>query len=204
MNMDVAPRRVLVIAAGGHAGIVLARALPADGLLILMDADPIRGATARERFVDAGLADRASVIIGDPSRMLYKIAGPFDVIVHEDDLARNAPLRQTLVTLLRPGGRLVTKSVMGSDLVLAALERIEHLNPSLNAFITVLAAEALADDRPDGPLHDRPISIKDIIDVAGVPTTAASRVRAGHVARSDAPAVARLRRAGAAIIAGGR
>ena len=74
-----------------------------------------------------------------------------------------------------------------------ALERIAQLNPTLNAFITVFEARAMAQaraldeelrqGRSRGPLHGRTISIKDLIDVKGVPTTAASRVRAGHVAR---------------------
>ena len=45
-----------------------------------------------------------------------------------------------------------------------------------------------------------PISIKDLIDVAGTPTTAASRVRAGHVADRDAPVIASLRQAGAVFV----
>ena len=60
--------------------------------------------------------------------------------------------------------------------------------------------EELRHGRSRGPLHGRTISIKDLIDVKGVPTTAASRVRAGHIAAADAPVVARLRDAGAVII----
>ena len=60
--------------------------------------------------------------------------------------------------------------------------------------------EELRHGRSRGPLHGRTISIKDIIDVKGVPTTAASRVRAGHVAHADATVVTRLREAGAVII----
>ncbi len=60
--------------------------------------------------------------------------------------------------------------------------------------------EELRHGRSRGPLHGRTISIKDLIDVKGVPTTAASRVRAGHIAAADAPVVARLREAGAVII----
>jgi aspartyl-tRNA(Asn)/glutamyl-tRNA(Gln) amidotransferase subunit A len=108
----------------------------------------------------------------------------------------------------------VTKSGIGSDSVRArverALERIRALNPSVNAFITVFEAEALAQAKildeeirqghSRGPLHGLPISVKDLIDVAGAPTTAASRIRAGHVAAEDAPLVKRLREAGAVII----
>jgi Asp-tRNA(Asn)/Glu-tRNA(Gln) amidotransferase A subunit family amidase len=66
------------------------------------------------------------------------------------------------------------------------------------------AAQVVDDERRRGinrgPLHGMPISIKDLIDIAGQPTTAASKVRAGHVAQRDAIAVKRLREAGAVII----
>jgi aspartyl-tRNA(Asn)/glutamyl-tRNA(Gln) amidotransferase subunit A len=97
-----------------------------------------------------------------------------------------------------------------STRVAEALERIAALNPALNAFITVFEAAAMADaqvlddelrqGRSRGPLHGHTISIKDLIDVKGVPTTAASRVRAGHIAGEDAEVVSRLREAGAVII----
>jgi len=90
------------------------------------------------------------------------------------------------------------------------LEVIRDRDPSINAFITVLADAALdaartADrelrsGRDRGPLHGVPISIKDILDMAGVPTTAASHVRREHVAASDATVVTRLREAGAVLV----
>ena len=71
-----------------------------------------------------------------------------------------------------------------------------------NAFIVVDEQGAREAARMDvrGPLHGMTISIKDLIDIAGQPTTAASRVRANHVATSDAPIVTRLRDAGAILI----
>jgi aspartyl-tRNA(Asn)/glutamyl-tRNA(Gln) amidotransferase subunit A len=91
-----------------------------------------------------------------------------------------------------------------------ALERIAALNPRLNAFITVFEQEALAQarvladelrqGRSRGPLHGLPISIKDLIDVEGAPTTAASKTRLGQVATADATVVSQLRRAGAIIL----
>jgi aspartyl-tRNA(Asn)/glutamyl-tRNA(Gln) amidotransferase subunit A len=62
------------------------------------------------------------------------------------------------------------------------------------------ADREIAAGRHRGPLHGIPISLKDLIDLRGVPTTAASRVRQGHVATSDAPLVTRLREAGAVFI----
>jgi aspartyl-tRNA(Asn)/glutamyl-tRNA(Gln) amidotransferase subunit A len=100
--------------------------------------------------------------------------------------------------------------VRAADLVEASLRAIDARDRELNAFITVTAEQArteanAADQDADagrwrGPLHGIPMSIKDLADVAALPTTAASRVRAGHVATADAPAVARLRAAGAIIV----
>jgi len=96
------------------------------------------------------------------------------------------------------------------DLVEASLDAIRQHNERTNAFILVdadgarAAARAVDEERrrgvDRGALHGMPISVKDLIDVAGQPTTAASRVRAGHVAERDATVVKRLREAGAVII----
>jgi aspartyl-tRNA(Asn)/glutamyl-tRNA(Gln) amidotransferase subunit A len=82
------------------------------------------------------------------------------------------------------------------------LQRIEQLDGSLNAYIAVRAEQALAeaDDAPDGPLRGVPVAVKDVIDVAGVATTAASKILADNVAARDATCVERLRQAGAVIL----
>ncbi|MDE3154595.1 MAG: amidase [Acidobacteriota bacterium] len=92
----------------------------------------------------------------------------------------------------------------------ACLARIDADNSALNAFILVLAGEARAQaeeaDREiasglyRGPLHGIPISLKDLMDLRGTPTTAASRVREGHRADRDATVVGRLREAGAVFV----
>lgn len=96
------------------------------------------------------------------------------------------------------------------DAVEDSLAAIAEHGERTNAFILVdaegarAAAHAIDDERKRGvdrgPLHGMPISIKDLIDVAGQPTTAASRVRANHVASQDADVVRRLRGAGAVLI----
>ena len=106
--------------------------------------------------------------------------------------------------------RLRAREVTALEITNGCLQRIDQLQPSLNAFIRVMADEAkrdaetadreLASGRDRGPLHGVPIAVKDIIDVRGIPTTAASRVREGHIAATDAPVIARLRDAGAVII----
>ena len=104
--------------------------------------------------------------------------------------------------------RIESGEISPVALVRSCLDRIEARR-ELNAFITVLADSALAAaaqaeadiaaGRYRGPLHGIPVSIKDIIDVAGVPTTSASRVPA-ILPSKDAPVVRRLREAGAVII----
>jgi aspartyl-tRNA(Asn)/glutamyl-tRNA(Gln) amidotransferase subunit A len=91
-----------------------------------------------------------------------------------------------------------------------ALGRIEALDGRVGAFVAVLAdqarAEAAARDaeaaagRVRGPLHGRPVAVKDLIDVAGVVTAAGSPKLAGNRAERDAPVVGRLRDAGLVIV----
>ena len=91
-----------------------------------------------------------------------------------------------------------------------ALRRAEAEQSRLNAFIRIMHAEAhqqargldqeLASGRDRGPLHGIPVTIKDILDIKGVATTAASNVREGSIAQRDCPAVAHLRQAGAVFI----
>jgi aspartyl-tRNA(Asn)/glutamyl-tRNA(Gln) amidotransferase subunit A len=91
-----------------------------------------------------------------------------------------------------------------------ALQRAEAEQSRLNAFIRIMHAEAqhqareldheLASGRDRGPLHGIPVTIKDILDIKGIATTAASNVRDGNVAQRDCPVVAHLRQAGAVFI----
>jgi len=109
----------------------------------------------------------------------------------------------TLAALVRS---LRARELSPREAVSGCLVRIEELDPALNAFISVRAEEALAEaealERTDarGPLHGVPVGIKDVIDVAGARTTAASAILADNVAARDADAVAALRRAGAVVV----
>ena len=112
--------------------------------------------------------------------------------------------------LHRVAAAIRTGDVPVREVVDAALERIRARDGTLNAFTSVFAASAaaeadaaareIASGRYRGPLHGVPVSIKDLVDVAGVPTTAASRVPSGAPPAADAAVVARLRAAGAILI----
>jgi aspartyl-tRNA(Asn)/glutamyl-tRNA(Gln) amidotransferase subunit A len=96
------------------------------------------------------------------------------------------------------------------DLVRECLGKIDALNPTLNVFITVTADAALEaaveaegeirNGRWRGPLHGIPIGLKDLIDTAGVRTTAASRVFENRTPFQDADVVQKLKSAGAILI----
>jgi aspartyl-tRNA(Asn)/glutamyl-tRNA(Gln) amidotransferase subunit A len=118
---------------------------------------------------------------------------------------------------LEPYGRIGEVSARIRDgslspvgVVQACLSRIARLNPSLNAFITVLADDAMAHARIAasdvaagrwrGPLHGIPIAIKDFYDTAGVKTTAAAAQFKHRVPARDADSVARLKDAGAIVV----
>jgi aspartyl-tRNA(Asn)/glutamyl-tRNA(Gln) amidotransferase subunit A len=106
------------------------------------------------------------------------------------------------VSVAEVANRVRAGELTPREAVESYLERIEQLDGALNTHLTVRSEEALAeaDTAPDGPLRGVPVAVKDVIDVAGAPTTAASKVLADHVATSDAACVERLRDAGAIVL----
>jgi aspartyl-tRNA(Asn)/glutamyl-tRNA(Gln) amidotransferase subunit A len=107
-------------------------------------------------------------------------------------------------------GRLRSRAVSPVALADRALETIAARDPELNAFQLVLgertreraraAEREIAAGHYRGPLHGIPIAIKDLLDLAGTPTTAGSRLLAGSVSGTSAAAVERLEAAGAVIV----
>ena len=107
--------------------------------------------------------------------------------------------------------RLRNREATAVELVDACLARVEQWEPHVHALVTVLGEQAisraeqadreLAGRRPRGPLHGVPVVVKDLIDVSGVPTEAGSQILAGSIAAADAAVIARLKDAGAIILA---
>ncbi|MDE3154598.1 MAG: O-methyltransferase [Acidobacteriota bacterium] len=115
----IGARRILEIGTAiGYSGIWLAGALPADGMLMTMELNPDRAATARKNFERAGLGDRANVMVGDAGLLVAKVAGPFDLVFQDGAKMLYGRMLDRLVTLLRPGGLLVTDNVLwGGEVV---------------------------------------------------------------------------------------
>jgi amidase len=103
--------------------------------------------------------------------------------------------------------RIATRELSSIEVVNAHLARIEAVNPALNAIVKVLADQARADaaaaDRrlaageTVGPLHGVPFTVKENIDMAGLPTTWGVPALAQAITPVDAPVVERMRAAGA-------
>ena len=106
--------------------------------------------------------------------------------------------------------RIRSKELSPVALVQSYLARIDRLDGTLRAYITVCREQALAEAErseqaigrgaPLGPLHGVPFAVKDQIDAAGILTTAGSRLLRDNVARRDAPVVGRLRAAGGILL----
>lgn len=137
----------------------------------------------------------------DRSGSIHVIRGPLsDLVIHE----------MSELSITEAADLLRRKQISPVELTTACLSRIDELNPTLNAFITVMHESALAEARKAeveihagnwrGPLHGIPIGLKDLIDTAGVKTTCGSALFADRIPTEDAEVIRRLKTAGAIII----
>ena len=116
----------------------------------------------------------------------------------------------TELSIAETSDLLRRKQLSPVELTTSCLARIEKLNPTINAFITVTHDSALAQAREAeaeiragkwrGPLHGIPIGLKDLLDTAGAKTTCGSAMFADRVPTEDAEIVRRLKSAGAVLI----
>ena len=114
------------------------------------------------------------------------------------------------LTLAAAAELLGARRLSSVELTESVLGRIEAVEPLVHAYVHVAAEDALAAARRAdaelasgtrrGPLHGIPVALKDLVDVAGLPTRAGSAARADVVAASDAGVVERLREAGAVLV----
>ncbi len=116
----------------------------------------------------------------------------------------------TTLTIAEAARRIGHRELSPVELTQAALERIEQLNPRLNAFITVLEDQAMATAQAAerqmlagqrrGPLHGIPIALKDLCATKGVRTTAGSKILHDYVPKDDATVALRLAEAGTVLL----
>ena len=114
------------------------------------------------------------------------------------------------LTVAEAEDRIRRRELSSVTMVESLLSRIEGLEPTLKAWVTIDQEEVLGAARqrdreleesgPRGPLHGIPVGLKDIFYTAGMKTTAGSRIYADFVPTYDATSVARLKEAGAIIL----
>lgn len=94
-------------------------------------------------------------------------------------------------------------TITARDLMAQTLDRIDDVNPGINAIVALRDRDTLLDEAeraPPGPLQGLPMAVKDLAETAGIVTTYGSAAFRDNVPVADNPMVARLRQAGAVII----
>src|SRR5215216_3300344 len=125
-------------------------------------------------------------------------------------MKKSSSLDMSNLTIKDLSKLISTGEVSPVDLIETTLERIANLNPTLNAFITVLEDSARQDAKNadmlikegnyKGPLHGIPVSLKDLIYVKGTRSTSGSKILSDFIPNYDSTVVKRLKEAGAIII----
>lgn len=144
------------------------------------------------------------------TRRQFQIAGSLAALFSCRSRAAQAPADPLALELHEASALLRSRELSPLDLTQAFLQRIERDEGRINAFVTVTAegalaqAEALTEElrqgRWRGPLHGIPIALKDNIDTAGIPTTAANALLAQRVPDRNAPVWQKLQDAGAILL----
>lgn len=141
-------RRILEIGTCiGYSTLWLATALPPDGTVITMEYDSARASRARDHFSAAGCADRVSVIVGDATRFLHKVSGPFDLIFQDSDKRLYEPMLDRLLELLRPGGMLVADNILWNGEVIPGFVQQKKYSDDDTAAIVGFSKRVAADPR---------------------------------------------------------
>ena len=145
---SIAPTRILEIGTGyGCSGIRLARALAPEGMLFTVERDPARAATARQHFERAALGGCVSVMVGESARLVHKVAGPFDLIVQDGSKDQYEIVLERLVSLLRPGGMLLTDNILWQGDVIPGFRAERAHSAESTAIITRYSQRLAADTR---------------------------------------------------------
>ena len=141
-----------------------------------------------------------------PSRRTFLLASAATAFAHAQSASENL----SALTLAEASRRIHNRSLTSVALTEACLARINAYNPLINAFITVLREQALAQahmldseasaGKFRSPLHGIPLALKDNIDTVGIRTTAASAVFDDRVPTEDAEVTRRLKLAGAVFV----
>ena len=119
LALAVGARRILELGTlAGYSTIWLARALPAGGQLVTLEADPASAAVARANIARAGLADVVELRVGPALETLPQLQGHFDLIFLDADKSENPEYVRLALGLSRPGTLIVADNVVRAGAVL--------------------------------------------------------------------------------------
>lgn len=137
----VGARAILEIGTlGGYSTICLARALPAGGRLVTLEADPKHADVARANIARAGLGDAVDVRLGRALDTLPTLTGPFDLVFIDADKPNIPEYFQSALRLTRPGGVIVVDNVIRDGAVIAKDSADANVQ-GVRRFNDLLAAE---------------------------------------------------------------
>jgi aspartyl-tRNA(Asn)/glutamyl-tRNA(Gln) amidotransferase subunit A len=158
---------------------------------------------SRRSFVKAGVCSGGILLMNSNSTERFMVA-------QQTLFGKEQSTDLTKLSIAEAGGLVRRKVISPVELTRECLQRIERLNPAINAFITVTAEQAMEQAREAeaevrrgrwrGPLHGIPVGLKDNIDTASVRTTLAGAVFKDRVPSADAEVVRRLKAAGAVLL----
>jgi predicted O-methyltransferase YrrM len=130
---------------GGYSTIWMARALPTDGRLVTLEADPVHASVARANLAAAGLADRVEIRVGGALDTLPALAdeglGPFDLVFIDADKVHNPEYLAWALKLTRPGSVIVADNVVRDGAVIDAGSDDPSVQ-GIRRFTELLAAES--------------------------------------------------------------
>lgn len=143
-RMTGAARILEIGTLGGYSGIWLARALPPDGRLVTLEADPGHAAIARRNFERAGVSDRIDLCVGRAQETLPRIEseglGPFDLIFVDADKPAYTEYLDWSIRLARPGTVIVVDNIVRDGAVADPNSRDEKVQ-GVRRFNEALARE---------------------------------------------------------------
>jgi predicted O-methyltransferase YrrM len=157
-RMQKAMRILEIGTLGGYSAIWLARALPADGRLITLEADPKHAKAAKENIARAGFADKVDLCLGKAIDTLPQLQGPFDLVFIDADKASIPDYFTWALKLSRSGTLIVIDNVIRDGKVIEAdstdpnVQGVRRLNEMLatEARVTATCLQVVGSKGYDG------------------------------------------------------
>jgi len=123
---------------GGYSTIWLARALPADGRLVSLEAEPHYAEVARANVARAGLGGLVEIRVGPALETLPEVEGPFDLVFIDADKRTTPAYFEAALERSRPGGLIVGDNVVRGG---ALLQGDDPSSEGMRRFVELLAAD---------------------------------------------------------------